>query len=124
MEDIERTKIINNNIARAIGEYIDRVEQKQNWVMNTHGSEFWYGDHGHISALRNLRKQLFCTRVRIDVLNERTLRRAFPCMDMEGTFVWFKSFMTMFGKKYELEPHCNLSTLKYTIKMVWVRQLN
>ena len=124
LEDTERCKLINNNIAKAIGEYLDRLEAKLNWVTTTHDGMFWYGGYDHISALKNLQKQLVCTKLRVDVLNERTMKRAFPCMEMEGTFTWFKSFMTMFGKKYELEPLCNLTTLKYTVQMVWVRELD
>ena len=122
-EDTQRTNIVNRNIANAIGEYIDRVEDKKNWVKQTLGKDYWYGEHDHISALQNLRKQLVCISIRVDILDEKTLNRAFPCMEMEGTVTWFKSFMTMFSRKYELEPHCNLATKKYTIKMVWVREI-
>ena len=108
----------------AIGEYIDQVEEKKNWAKQTHGKDFWYGNHDHISALQNLRRQLVCISVHVDILDDKILRRAFPCMEiMEGTDTWFKSFMTIFGNHYELEPHCNLATMKYTIKMVWLRQL-
>ena len=124
LEDIQKTRTINNNIANAIGEYIERVYAKLNWVDVTYNSQFWYGEYDFISALQNLRRQLVCISIRLDVLDEKTLKRAFPCMDMEGTFTWFKSFMTMFGRPYELEPHCNLTNFKYTLKMVWVRRLN
>ena len=118
------TKIINNNISEAIGEYIDRVHEKKNWVLNKHGQHFLYGDKEHLSAVNSLRKQLLLIRVRADILDETTLNRIFVCMETEGTATWFKNFMLMFGKQYYLEPHCNLATMKYKIKMVWTRQLN
>ena len=110
IEDTKKSKIINNNISEAIGGYVDRVEEKRNWVTKTYGEHFWYGDTQLLEALKELRMQLLCVTVRVDILDEKTIPRAFACMHTEGAVTWFKSFVAMFGKTYELEVHCNLTT--------------
>ena len=111
-EDPNRTQKVNKNIGDAISNYLQGCARQRVLMTAKFGTNVQLAKENELLVLHDISKIVKVMKFRVDIVDEKWLRKAFPPMNVGDVASWFKTFVHNFGNNYEVIPIVNMKNGK------------